>query len=619
MKRTLSSAAQRCFSLLMLLFPATLAWAGQQGVAVTFGVDGHGRSVITGTSATEALDCADCGRPSPVGLMDVPGPKISRELEQRLGAGPGSEKVRVVVTFVEDLDMPPFPALDRTKPADDIVNVRVLDRRAKLAETLLETRRAHNAAFERDLESLGARVLHRFWITNSVTSEAPLQSIRSIAAHGHVQHVELDQTSVPPPTINAGRQAIRSDTFYNMAGYDLSYWRIALLDTGMPINSSGTITHGLFDVGRIRGFDCVNATGSPCTTPQSGLTLNPLDDYWNHGISSASILTANSALDNNYRGVTRFNVDGYKIYNSTGLHTTATLSGFQAAVANASDVIVAEIQAGKGSSITTAADNAYNSGVAVIAAAGNYGSQGAGSVRSPGEAHKAIAVGAVDYSTLVTESYQGRGPESDGRVKPEIQGPTYTTAASNAGYWSTQSFGGTSGSTPYIGGAATLLGWWMNSTGLWVYPGYIYNQLILWANNFTDPATNNTRGAGLLRNPPPGYGFGGARGYVNLNASQYYEHTRTISGTAYDLTAALWWPEGAAQTHNNIDLQIIDPSGVVRASSTGTGSVHEKARVSGLLATGTWKVRMTRGSGGSAGSQQVFFGYYSKESSQFSD
>ncbi|HYC90772.1 MAG TPA: S8 family serine peptidase [Thermoanaerobaculia bacterium] len=618
MKRILLSAAQCCFSLLIALYPVALAAAGQQGVAVTTGVDGHGRPVITSTSITEGIDCTGCGNPSPAGLADAPAPKIARNLEARLAANPGRETVRVVVTFTEDLVMPRFPELDRTRPADDIVNVRALEQRARLAGTLLETRRARNAAFERELESEGARVLHRFWIANSVAVEAPLQSIRAIAARNHVQQVELEQTAVPPPTINAGRQVIRSDTFYNMAGYDLTYWRIALLDTGMPINSAGTITHGLFDAGRIRGFDCVNATGSPCTTPRSGLTLNPLDDYWDHGIPSASILTANSALGNDYRGVTRFNVDGYKIYNDAGLHTTAALYAFQAAVVNASDVIVAEIQAHKGSSITTAADNAYDSGVAVIAAAGNYGPD-AGTVASPGEAHKAIAVGAVDYATLGTESYQGRGPESDGRVKPEIQGPTNTYTASNAGYWATKPFDGTSGSTPYIGGAATLFGWWINSTGMWVTPGRIYTQLILWGNNFTAPATDNTRGAGLLRHPPPGFGFPGANGTVYLGQSQYYEHSKSISGTGYDLSAALWWPEGAAQAHNNIDLQIIDPSGVVRASSRGTGTVFEKARVSGPLAPGTWKVRMTRGAGGSAGSQQVFFAYYYKESSRFPD
>ncbi len=85
------------------------------------------------------------------------------------------------------------------------------------------------------------------------------------------------------------------------------------------------------------------------------------------------------------------------------------------------------------------------------------------------------------------------------------------------------------------------------------------------------------------------------------------------------LTAAIWWPEGATQAHNDIDLYLVDPNNVIRASSTGIPGVFEKARVAGSLTPGTWRVRMVRGSGGTASSQQVFFAYYFKESSQWPD
>jgi len=176
--------------------------------------------------------------------------------------------------------------------------------------------------------------------------------------------------------------------------------------------------------------------------------------------------------------------------------------------------------------------------------------------------------------------------------------------------------GGTSGSTPYIGGVTTLLGWWMNSTGLWVYPGYLYTHVILHGNNLTDPTTNNTKGAGLFRTF--GLGVSGGWGYVYLNSSQMFETTYPFQGANYDLTAAAWWPEGAVQAHNDIDLYIIDPSGVVRASSVGTSTVFEKTRAAGSITPGTWKVRVVRGSGGTTSAQQVFLAYYYK-SPQWAD
>lgn len=82
---------------------------------------------------------------------------------------------------------------------------------------------------------------------------------------------------------------------------------------------------------------------------------------------------------------------------------------------------------------------------------------------------------------------------------------------------------------------------------------------------------------------------------------------------------SLWWPEGATQAHNEVDLALVDPSGVVRATSTSSTSVFQKARVAGQLALGTWKVRITRQGGGDAGTQQVYFTMYLKQGSQWPD
>lgn len=611
---------------LALLFMLVLAaaTAPAQESIVYYATGNGSQRTVTVHPGPKAVPCTDC-EPAAASQPATPAAKpdkISEGLRAALAGLEPNARLRLVVEFPENVPMPRFPKLDKTKPHSDAKNVAVLERRAAMARSLAETRAAANRGLLADLARLGVDVRHSFWITNSVVAEVPAGLVEALSKRGDIKHIQLERTSVPPPSISAGRTVIQSDWIYNMTGYNLNYWLIALLDSGMPITAGGTITHTLFDAARIRGFDCVNSTGSPCTTAAAGRTLNPRDDCWNHGISSASILTANSNLTDTYRGVTRFNVDGYKVYeqngtgypgctvdgggNPLGLNTTAAQWGFQAAIASGADIIVAEIQDWKGSVLTTAADNAYDAGVAVIAAAGNAGS-GAGTIRSPGEAHKAIAVGAVDYSTLATPSYQGRGPESDGRIKPEIQGPTNTVAASNTSFTGTQSFSGTSGSTPYVGGAATLFGWWNDSADVYSYAGYIYNDIIRYGDNWTNPTSNNTTGSGVLRMPNGGFCGGSAWGVMQVGPSQQVEDTLNFFSPCAQIMASLWWPEGAAQTHNNVDLAIVDPSGVVRATSTSVNSIFEKARYIGTIGTGGWKVRLTRGSGGTAGNQAVYF------------
>src|SRR4029453_18316927 len=65
------------------------------------------------------------------------------------------------------------------------------------------------------------------------------------------------------------------------------------------------------------------------------------------------------------------------------------------------------------------------------------------------------------------------------------------------------------------------------------------------------------------------------------------------AGTTCRLSGAIWWPETQAGGPNDVDLEIVDPSGNVRAQSIAGLGVFEMARVNGPLAAGTWKPRGT--------------------------
>jgi hypothetical protein len=257
-------------------------------------------------------------------------------------------------------------------------------------------------------------------------------------------------------------------------------------------------------------------------------------------------------------------------------------------------LIVAEMQdyTDQDGAVSTAADAAFDAGVPVVAAAGNYGElfgmPVAGSVRSPADAHKVLGVGALDndgHGGLALYPASGRGPAEDGRTKPDILAPTGTTVAANCSDWCFQSFYGTSGATPYAAGAVAFLRNWVIQNTWDSSPGIEYALAIMSGNNTSSPTTNQDRGAGLIVMPPywnVQWGSVTVDPWTQADVPIYLESPGLMD-------VAIWWPESVSQTHNDVDLALVDPySG--EAASTATASVFEKIEYDGVGTTGTWTV-----------------------------
>lgn len=547
-------------------------------------------------------------KPAPPKNME-PG-KIHPVLNRWLTEGKAGDFAVLVVNFRDDVKMPRFPEPETLRGRDDSANKLALSRASEIVREIQAKRAETYKRLSSEMSRYKATVVQNFWLLNAMTVKVPLGAVREIAARQDVLYIEPDQAGDVPPQneVSVGRSRIVSDPYFNLG---LTGGWIGLLDTGMRF------THTQFNGPSHIAFryDCVNG-GANCNA--AGPAFNPNDDCWNHGTSSAGIITANANQGNLYRGVTGITLDSLKVYPTSFsggscngfLSTTASVRGFERAVEILDRVIVAEMQGGGNylSAISVAADNAFDSGAVIIAANGNNG-PGAGSVNAPANAHRVLGVGNFDVQTLAQVGSQSRGPTPDNRFKPDIQAPTNTRTASASSDTALRTFTGTSGATPYAGAAAALLRNWLRGTSFSIDPGQVYAQMIL--SGQQPYPFNNTSGAGALKLPTNGHAWWGK---VSISDGQTIEISLPVgSASANTLDGALWWPETAfsfggvvLEWHNDVDLSLIDPSGATRGSSLSIPSVYERARVAGAVVNGTWKLRI-RGYDVPLGPQTVYW------------
>jgi serine protease AprX len=524
-----------------------------------------------------------------------PGEKIHPLLRRWISERDPASVETLVIAFRDELVVPRFPEPDLDQPRDSKHNARQLERANALADAI---QRARAADYDRLAQRMGeyqARLIESFWLIRGFRVEMPIGSVERLIQDEEVLYVQPEQTDDLPPQDDVvdGRDTIVSDPYFDLG---LTSGWIGLLDTGIRR------THVVFNSPSHIDFmrDCING-GADCNT---GPNLNPNDDCWNHGTSSAAIITANDRQGDAFRGVTGITLDSWKVYPTSfdpaggcngGLNTTAAIRGFENAVRVLDRVIVAEMQ-GSGNAqdaISLAADNAFDAGAVIIAANGNNGPDEK-TVNVPAVAHKVLGVGNFDVVSGDQVESQSRGPAADNRFKPDIQAPTNTETASAASDTARRVFTGTSGATPYAAGAAALLRNWLRRPSGSIDPGQVYAQMIL---SGQDPYPfNNTRGAGPIELPTNGRAWWGK---VSISDGQNVDIPINVDASAGVVDAALWWPEGGIRIfgfhldwHSDIDLHLIDPSGNIRASSVSIPSVFERAHVAGRLAPGTWKVRI---------------------------
>lgn len=523
-------------------------------------------------------------------LPTTPSSKISavlHDLTESLAQSRESDRlIPVQVSFVETIRVPRFPSFSSTESKLSTGARDKVQQSTDIMKRIADARALEYAILERELiTDYKVKIVGRGRLAKTLTLDIPAVMIDRLATRDDVLGISLRYSGELATNMALARATMNTAGFETLQGS----W-IGVIDTG--ILSSHTLLSGRFDMLR----DCV-VGGADCNTG----SILPQDTN-GHGTGMTAIIVGNNNLGANNRGFTSMVADSWRIGNTvTGLDGIAAERAFENA-AQWDDVINCSFRFdGDGNStIALAADAAYNAGRIVTAATGNSGSTA--NLGSPASARRVLGVGAIDVNNGMVEAFSDRGPSSDNRTKPDVMGvDRYDIANASSTTGLSADAIGTSVATASITSAAAL---WRNHllpTISYVDPGQVYAIMV------ASPQVagfNNTRGAGLAAMRPNSVLRSG--GVVAGASGTSVERNVILTGTVSRIDVALWWPDPSSR-HNDIDLQVLDPSGNVVAAGYWPPGVFERVQIN-TTTPGTWRIRIR--SYNVVGTQKVYWALF---------
>ncbi|WP_078381234.1 S8 family peptidase [Sutcliffiella halmapala] len=281
--------------------------------------------------------------------------------------------------------------------------------------------------------TLGGTVNHQYKHMEVLQVSLPEVAVAALEKNPLIEYVEEDiEYKIDAQTVPYGIPHIKADVAHsqNVIGTGV---KVAVLDTG--IDSSHE--------------DLRVAGGASFVSGEA----DALTDGNGHGTHVAGTI---AALNNNVGvlGVS-YDVELYavKVLSSSGSGTLSGIAqGIEWAIDNEMDVINMSLGGSTGSStLKQASDNAYNSGIVVVAAAGNSGSFFGliNTIGYPARYDSVIAVGAVDANNN-RASFSSVGNEL------ELMAPGVNINSTLPGN-QYGSLNGTSMASPHVAGAAALI------------------------------------------------------------------------------------------------------------------------------------------------------------------
>jgi len=391
-----------------------------------------------------------------------------------------------------------------------------------------------------------------------------------------------------------------------------------------------------------------------------------------HGTSVKAVISGSGDIASELRGITQVTTDSWKAsppypYSDNqqarqGISTEAAHRALEMAIVMGS--VISTHSYGSWARTEHEYDNAFDLGMGVFVASGNSACSAESPVynqhelpcdrkviRAPAisydekgvqmiepafsslsnDAHKVITVGAHDIDPPCTWfevntnvcPYSGRGPAPDGRYKPDILGYTNWESAKANNDNDTGSFGGTSAATPTIAAMAQIYNNFLEKASnfaSWLSPGHVYAAVLgsgehqtFWEGSYNyigvEPniSTLNIEGVGRPKMFVNGSLHSGSA-QIN-DTGDIATVNLDVPNGACGIQAAIWWPEGSDQDHNDIDIHLVSPDGVTFAAGQSGKSVWERASIKTDtgLPKGIYKARIVGFDVNVKQGQQVFY------------
>ena len=282
--------------------------------------------------------------------------------------------------------------------------------------------------------------------------------------------VELQQVIYPRLNVSVRAIKARESVVYSPeTAWELGYTGkdvvVAVLDTG--VDDEHEFLRGKF----VAGFDCSGPTAS------SDRETNP-DDVDGHGTHVASIIMSSGGSLGIYKGVAPdAKLVDVKVLSEREVNLEDQLiRGIEWVITNKEKYNIKIINLSVGSdvedpygtsAVSQIANMAVDSGIVVVAAAGNEGPTPQ-SLVAPSVADKVICVTALDDKNTVNRKddviayYSSRGPRGDGAQKPDVCAPGTDIIGAQAAETGEATNGvvsmsGTSMAAPHVAGLAALI------------------------------------------------------------------------------------------------------------------------------------------------------------------
>jgi len=338
--------------------------------------------------------------------------------------------------------------------------------------------------------------------SNGFANMSPTAAAKLVSLDTNIKYISPDR-KLQMATVTSNDSVMNATVGGNLAlsmGYDGTGVGVAVIDSGV------NATADLGVPGSTKNRIVYSQNFDPST--------NTTSDLFGHGTHVASIIAGNAASSScsnctiNYYGIApNANIINLRALDANGQATDSTvIAAIQQAIALKSqyNIRVINLSLGRGifesytlDPLDQAVEQAWQAGIVVVVAAGNYGrdnsnnNNGYGTITVPGNDPYVITVGAMrdmgTYSTAddVIATYSSKGPTMDDQVvKPDLVAPgnlivAYLASSSDTLYASypanlvpvstyTQSnsgnissvyyaLSGTSMAAPVVSGAAALL------------------------------------------------------------------------------------------------------------------------------------------------------------------